>query len=431
MNKKKLSPWGICLLLIIILLTGCSIIPSENHSTPMPVVAAGSLYRGNPGRTGEYANGGTPVQPNSQVLWEYADWTSLRPPVIGNGLVFLSEYGRNNRIDALDSKTGRKLFSLNTGDAIFHSTPTFDEGILYYATSASLQAYDVDRREVLWSYKTENNALSPIVFDNTVYFGIGDDFGSGSSGAICALDSTTGSLKWQMPYDDVISSDLAIENNILYFNSSTYLGIGDVIMRQHTLRAVDRSTGKQLWTFAPPGTHDPEYPLEMSEPIVANGMVFTIIGGVYEQPTTIYAINATTGKVIWTITNSELIDPQPVVFYRGWIYLTMGQFARNSSSIIALDAKTGKQQWIFPSKGHMQIPAISDDILYIATGEYSEEGMVFALAPRTGQKLWEMKLGNGRPNQAPVIADGVLYQNFDKVLVALGCCGSATPTSTP
>lgn len=431
MNKKTAILSGVCWLLILLLLASCVAIPSVNPSMPTPAIEAGTLYRGNLGRTGEYTNGGTPLQANSQVLWKYADWIALRPPVIGNGLVFVSEYGRNNRIDALDSKTGKRLFSLSTRGAIFYSTPTFDNGILYYATPTGLQAYDVVRREALWSYKTENNILSPIVFDHTVYVGVGNEYGNGSPGNILALDSTTGSLKWQKPYDDKISSDLAIENNILYFNSSTYLGIVDVIMEQPTLRAVDRSNGKELWNFAPPGTHDPEYPLKMSEPTVAKEMVFTITGGVYEQPTNIYALNATTGKVIWKITDSRHVDPQPVVFYKDWIYLTMGQFMHNSSSIIAVDAKTGEQKWVFTSKGHMQIPAISDDVLYVATGDYGEVATFFALDPRTGQIRWEMKLGYGRPNQAPVIADGILYQNFHEGLVALGCCSSVTPAATP
>ena len=81
----------------------------------------------------------------------------------------------------------------------------------------------------------------------------------------------------------LLSSSPAVANGVVYFGS----GDGNVY-------ALNASTGALLWM------HNTGFQLD-SSPVVANGVVF--IGGVYSSSSTeltLYALNASTGALLWS-----------------------------------------------------------------------------------------------------------------------------------
>jgi outer membrane protein assembly factor BamB len=81
-----------------------------------------------------------------------------------------------------------------------------------------------------------------------------------------------------------------------------------------TMYALNATTGSLLWTFTDQVSGDAFY----SSPAVANGVVYIA----YYNSTTLYALNATTGAPLWsyTLDSSSTIRSSPAVA-NGMMYI--------------------------------------------------------------------------------------------------------------
>ncbi len=133
-------------------------------------------------------------------------------------------------------------------------------------------------------------AASPLVTDSRVIVPSKD-------GYVYALNATTGALLWKAAVDAGVSSPARIGDAVVVAGGS--YGIGGQVT------ALDPATGAILWTFTPNG------PVQSSV-AAADGKVFfstNTAGG------TIYAVNATGGRLDWSYTPSpaQFIFGSPVV----------------------------------------------------------------------------------------------------------------------
>jgi outer membrane protein assembly factor BamB len=155
---------------------------------------------------------------------------------------------------------------------------------------------------------------------------------------------------------------------------------------------IDSATVSKLevaWTL--PLTTKSEYGSYSSAPIVSNGVIFS-----QDLDSNVEAINLKTGKVIWTKTyESPDQGPNGLVVQGGRVY------GETTSSVFALDEKTGRQLWSMTlvrneHEGIDMAPGYHDGIVYVSTVPgnttqfYKGEGVgvLWALEGRTGRKLW-------------------------------------------
>ena len=145
--------------------------------------------------------------------------------------------------------------------------------------------------------------------------------------------------------------------------------------------------GTIKWTF-PTGA-----PIH-SSPAVAGGMVY--FGS---QDSTLYALDATTGRQIWQFRAESLIRTSPAVV-DGVLY-----FGAHDGSIRALDAATGEQLWSYRAKYAItSSPAVADGRVYVGT----TAKRLLALEAATGRRKWSATLV-GQVHSSPAVANGLVY----------------------
>lgn len=95
----------------------------------------------------------------------------------------------------------------------------------------------------------------------------------------------------------------------------------------------------------------------------------------------IYAINQTTGKQVWTYAGSHSISSEPT------FYKNIAIFATAGGELFGLTAKEGRVVWKFSTPNQHQFSSghqIHKDILYIS----DTTGRIYAINPNNGKQLW-------------------------------------------
>ncbi len=177
------------------------------------------------------------------------------------------------------------------------------------------------------------------------------------------------------------------------------------------LYAINATTGALVWKFKTGNS------IVDSSPAVANNTVY--IGS---TDNSVYAVNATTGVQVWKFATSNTVLSSPAVaggvVYVGsydnslyainatsgaqvWKFATHGNF-------YAVNAKTGLQAWKFAgTTGTLfeSSPAVSGGIVYVG----SDAGFLYALNGHNGTLIWDIVAATPAVTGSPTIANGLQY----------------------
>ena len=285
----------------------------------------------------------------------------------------------------------------------YAASPVIANGVIYSQDLGSnVQAIDLESGEVLWQKRYENPSHGP----NGVVVDEGKVFAATSTDAF-ALDQKTGKELWSTPISE--SSNLAVDMAPGYHEGLVYIAnvpetpteiypVGGV----GTLYALDAKTGKKVWDFETVPKDlwgDPKtnaggglwYPPSFDE-----------AGGIYFGTADTTPVPGAPGKP-WGASR-----PGPNLY---------------TSSLVKLDAKTGKMDW-----HHQQTPHGVYDwdfqaspILTQAGGRKlaigaGKNGYVVAVDQKTGKVVWERAVGkhNGHDD------DGLLAMRGEGDKIKLG-----------
>jgi len=174
--------------------------------------------------------------------------------------------------------------------------------------------------------------------------------------------------------------------------------------------AFDKKSGQTVWISSPQTKH---YDTNYSTPIVVDikGVHALIVGG---TDGVFYALQANTGKPIWSIEVSKRAILNGALFRDNIAYITHGEENIDTTEmgmIAAIDA-TGAGvlggnavKWVmrgftptYPS------PVMDDTTMYVM----ANEGVLGAFDLKTGEKLWQKTLGTEQKG-SPVLGDGKIY----------------------
>ena len=136
-----------------------------------------------------------------------------------------------------------------------------------------------------------------------------------------------------------------------------------------------------------------------SSPAVANGVVY-----IASYDANVYAFNATNGGLLWSFpTGSGAVGASPAVV-NGIMYI-----GDNGGRVWALNASTGTAIWRFSAGDTVySSPTVANGVVYIG-GDYFDNGTVYALDASSGAKLWSFSTGNLWVYSTPAVANGVVY----------------------
>ena len=273
-----------------------------------------------------------------------------------------------------------------------------------------LSQYEIgtDRKELLWSYKTDLSVeSSPVIgTDGTIYIGSHD-------GYLYALNSS-GTLKWKFEvakpvYDErwnvskaIMATPAIDKNGTVYINGSS-----------NYLHAIG-SDGKEKWRFFTKWGND-----FWNSPTIGNdGIIY--IGtarndGNTGNPAGLYAISPD-GKEKWRYLEPSGVTVVPAVGSDGTIYFGAAETSTNKGRIVALTSD-GKKKWQYDMEQWLEGSASigADGTIYSG----SKEGYIYAVNP-DGTEKWRFKTGSGVSATPSIGPDGRIYiGSWDGNLYAL------------
>ena len=258
-----------------------------------------------------------------------------------------------------------------------------------YFTSKQITRGNVSRLQVAWTYPFGDAGSSPIIADGVIY-------GRGRNGSLVSLDATTGKERWVRENMTGMTS-----RGMNYWRSADGRDQRLIFAMNSLLQEVDARTGKSVMSFGTNGVVDLRVGLDGRDPESIGNIQSSIPGEVFENlvivgsatgegymspPGDIRAYDVVTGKLVWTFHTV----PRPGEFgydtwpkdawkyiggvnnwgemtvdtRRGIVYIPLGSPTYDfygvdrvgsnlfGTSIVALDARTGKRQWHFQFVHH-------------------------------------------------------------------------------
>jgi outer membrane protein assembly factor BamB len=274
------------------------------------------------------------------------------------------------------------------GKSLVEFPPAIAYGNLYFANSlGTLYAVKITRVRAEWSYVTGRcTAASPAVADHIVYMTFLNKppcnaTRSGLDGEVVALDAETGKVRWKVSMAPTESSPLVV-GGLVY--------VGDWSGKLYALNA---KSGRVVWTYQTGG--------KIKDGVAyAGGRVYF---GSYD--TNVYALNARTGKLVWKAGAQQRLGSTgtfystPAVAY-GRVYI-----GGTDGKMYSFGATSGKLRWSHGTGSYVYAsPAVWNSRVY--AGSY--DGTFYAFDAATGDVRWKFKTA-GPISGSAVVINGVVY----------------------
>ncbi|HEU5374173.1 MAG TPA: PQQ-binding-like beta-propeller repeat protein [Ktedonobacteraceae bacterium] len=208
---------------------------------------------------------------SGQSLWHVTYTSGSSEPVralnIVNGLLYTT-ISTNNEV-AGNGEDYLVVYNISSGKQIWQS-PIFpgssldasfaiDQHIVYFATfaldgqaqgqpqSGNVYAYDIQSNKQLWRKPINGGGQEPLILSNGVLYTVADN-GSDLHAHVIALDTATGTIRWQYTLTSQFLKSLALNNGVVYVSDSGSSGLDHI-------DAFNAENGHLLWEDAQHGTN--------------------------------------------------------------------------------------------------------------------------------------------------------------------------------
>lgn len=203
-----------------------------------------------------------------------------------------------------------------------------------------------------------------------------------------AVRASDSKQRWQVT--TAAAGEPAIADGVIYWVLQDVTSSDSTSINYETsLNAFSVQTGHRLWR-----TSDYSFDTTLT-PAVASGRLY--IGSYLDQDHNVYCFDAKTGKKQWSYLTRGAVLGTPTIA-NGTVYV-----GSQDSSLYALDANTGALRWRFDNDlTFFAPPLIQDGVVYAP----SQDGYVYALDERTGATFWRAYAGVNVDTDA--VGSGVL-----------------------
>jgi outer membrane protein assembly factor BamB len=263
------------------------------------------------------------------------------PLVVGNTVYSFTRRDGDEVMAALDAASGKELWHASypapytpASPAAAHgagpkATPAFQDGKLFtLGISGIVAAFDAVTGTLLWRTAAPSEppffsaASSPVAATGMVIVH------PGNYGPLTAFDATTGKIKWAAGDDGFFASPVIAEIG----------GTRQVIsVTQKSVIGVSLSDGVLLWQYPWPGGTGGTMPVLFGETVIVSGLN---VGVAAFKPTR--RGDKWTAEAVWETKDVSMYLSNPVVIGD----TLFGLSHRSSGQFFALDATTGKVLWL-------------------------------------------------------------------------------------
>ncbi|KAB1192473.1 PQQ-binding-like beta-propeller repeat protein [Haloferax sp. MBLA0076] len=256
------------------------------------------------------------------------------------------------------------------------------------------------RADVFDAYPTS----TPVVGDERVYYlhTRGGQDGEHES-VVSAFDVATGGEIWQT------TVSVASFDQIAYHHDSLVVANRRLYVRTFEGLHVLTTDGDLSWTHPVPTTEQ-SYPV-VAPPIVSDGMAVTATFGDRTPPSGIVAVDAENGRPRWRAGFNARKVPWTLSASEGRVYVP---FFDGDSGLVALDIRTGAQEWSLSLPVGGPVTIAGDTILVPLAGDPES---IAAIDRRTFELLW-LEPASRRAESGLAVAGGLVYYVTERMLVA-------------
>ncbi|HJT60012.1 MAG TPA: PQQ-binding-like beta-propeller repeat protein [Ktedonobacteraceae bacterium] len=301
---------------------------------------------------------------------------------------------------------------------------------LYLEVQNTIYRYDAATHRQLWSFSMPlPQGVDPILSPGQVVGNVLYTLGTGSDGYYSyAIDTADGSLRWRFKVD-YQSANLNLVGDQLIANGTVYLSEASGTGGYSIVTALDASTGAVRWQQRYNGTgtlirNQPSdvaagITLEAATNEVLYGTTFT--GKIDSPVTTLFAINAKSGVVLWEkkiSTANEQPDYLAGAVVNGILYIPASAVGQpGNRHLYGFDATNGAAKWNVPLDGEVSGLTEFNGVVYAGTihfqtaqdnSVYAASGSVYAVRAADGTKLWRYLVASGGGVSAPTVQDGIV-----------------------
>jgi outer membrane protein assembly factor BamB len=309
-------------------------------------------FRGTASLTGISAST-PPATP--KLLWSYdVGGPIASSAAIAGGVVYVG--GGDGDLVALDLASGKLRWKYATGNLIGESSPAVAGEAVYIGDLGGIvHAVGIRDGKPLWTFKTGGEIkASPVVADGVVLIGSYDT-------RLYAIDARTGKLRWDVATKGMVHATAGVRDGMTFvtgcdamfrairiadgrevfqietgaYTAASPLLDGDrayVGTFNAEVLALDLARRAVVWRYS---QADSEFPYYSSAALEGNRL---ILGG---RDKLVHAIDAASGKRLWTFAARARVDSSPVVA-GGRVYVGSGD-----GRLYVLDSASGKRLWEF------------------------------------------------------------------------------------
>ncbi|WP_113635672.1 outer membrane protein assembly factor BamB family protein [Nubsella zeaxanthinifaciens] len=212
-----------------------------------------------------------------KAVWTYhSDANVVNTPAYSDNLVV---FGNSlGLVEALDIKTGKKIWKFQTKGAIY-SSPVISASkmVIFGSGDGHVYALNLKDGKIVWKTAAQKSVLgSPIIQNEVAFIGASDN-------TFNALDLRTGKLKWQ--FKDVEGT--IVGKPLIYGNKIIFGSWG-----RH-LYALETTTGNLIWKWNN-GSSNRMFSPAMATPIGVKNTIY-----IAAPDRVLTAIDANTGNTLW------------------------------------------------------------------------------------------------------------------------------------
>lgn len=298
---------------------------------------------------------------------------ALDPPAAKDGLIYVKVGGQTDKsLWSFDASNGMPRYKWTLeGQSANYLSPTIYRNQIYVGggySGGDIYALNSLDGTQSWRSRPESHGAwdlyTPAVDENRVYHHNGTtlfiiDRNSGKE--LRQIVDQSGSFSTSSYH---AAPMLGNNSNVIAFSGSAFSGMAGANTEQYEQRKLssfNAANSTYLWS-----TKD----TYLTAPAIANGIIYAA----RNDPMSLDAIDETSGKVLWSWAPTNPIDTS---FHRNIVVTDNLLFVSTNNTVYALDLTKRATVWKYPEPGMLAISA--DRMLYIATGARASNGRLVAI----------------------------------------------------
>ena len=275
-------------------------------------------------------------------LWRKDIEGGVQGATLNNNHLYIA--GGDGFIYSLNATTGETVWSYNLKIEVLHS-PTFYKGALYILTSNNtVYALTAETGELKWTYIRRGTSLPLNIYGNSLPLIYKNNILLGlSDGFLVCISQDTGALVWEKS----LSRFGRFKNLYVTLNENTVY----VSSYEQDIYALDARSGRIFWTIEKMGGSSPVT-------VHQNDVFFSTFNG------DIASANKATGKLRWKHSLKNSIATRPIIS-QNTVYV-----AQSNGPLLALNKATGKVEAQYDRiKGALAPIHFQDNRIYLMSNE--------------------------------------------------------------